>query len=119
MEGDRQKGMGEGEIRQLLRQKEKDGLRPEGKAWGGEEGGRRRRVGGGRRAEMWERQLNKLSSCSLPSPVLGALCTPITFNIHNPGSVIVPTLQMEREVIQTLFDALSHEDFRGHLKFLL
>lgn len=53
--------MGEGEIRKLLHQKEKDVLRPEEKAWGGEEGR-------GTRAEMWETQLNMSSSYSLPSP---------------------------------------------------
>lgn len=77
------------------------------------------RRGGGRRAEMWERQLNLLNSYSLPSPVLRASCAPVTFNLHNPGSVTVHILQMEREVIKTLLIVLSYEDFRGQLKFLL
>lgn len=71
--------------------------------------------GGGTRAEMWERQLNVLSS----KPGAGGFMYVIRFNLHNPGSVTVPTLQMEGEVIKALLNALAHYGFRSHLKFLL
>lgn len=84
--------MGKAEIRTPLSEKEKDGFRPEERA-------------GGVRVEMWERQLNMQSSCYVPSPVLGGFIYVTTYHLHNPESIIVPTVQMGKEVIETLLDA--------------
>lgn len=71
------------------------------------------------RAEMWEKQLNMLSSPPSARSSAGGFIYMITFHLHNPQSVTLHTFQMGREVIKTLLNALPHKDFRAYFKFVL
>lgn len=101
MEEGRQRGMG-GEGRKLyVRKRTSSGLK--------------RERGEGSRDESTK---YAESTYSVPSPGLGVDTHGPLFTITAQGVLSSP-LQMGKEVIKTLRDALPRKDFRAHLKFIL